>query len=532
MIMIIKKRRLLRIIIPKFPSFNIYTLAARITTSVGPLYVATSAARVNGWDAEVIDENNLHGRYYPRTREGGLDHAALQKQSPAAIVGFYGSITSSVPRLYELAGMYKDMGCFTIAGGKHIENLPEEALANNIDYVFHDEAEIPIRNFLAAFDEPEERNKVKGISYLKNDSIFRTDVQPLVDNLEELPVPDYSLLRFARMKLYPVCGTRGCNSNCEFCAVKGRARNCSADKMMNEIRILVEKYGARKFFDVSDHFAANMGEAIRFLNMLAEYQKNTGLRLHLTIQTRITDARSDEYLSALKNARVDTVCIGFESPDDRSLLAMNKGYRSKDMLQWTRKFKKQHVRIHGMFIFGYPGKKQDHDVFDLKGNAEKYRRFIRKSNIDTLQLLLPIPLPGTELRKRLQDEGRLFPKDLIGWEYYDGQYPLIDSGEGASPLEIQQTMGRIMKRFYGISFFFRIIKNIILDFPVIVFPSVITLLSGKIRYVKKAFGFWHRKFFQNNVLRFGGLIIIKNWFRQFRKNIFRNKLERIATKRT
>lgn len=524
----IKKRKLLRIIIPRFPNFNIYTLAARTTTSVGPLYVATSASRVTGWDAEVIDENNLHGRFYPRTGDGGLDHAALQKQSPAAVVGFYGSITSSVPRLYKLAGMYKDLGCITIAGGKHIENLPEEALANNIDYVFHEEAEIPIRNFLAAFDEPEKRNKVKGISFLKDECIFRTAAQPLVDNLEELPVPDYGLLRYAKMKLYPVCGTRGCNSNCEFCAVKGRARNCSADKMMDEIRLLVEKYGARNFFDVSDHFAANMVETIRFLNMLADYQKNTGIRLHLIIQTRITDARSDEYLAALKKAMVDTLCIGFESPDDQSLLAMNKGYRSKDMLLWTKKFKKQHVRIHGMFIFGYPGKKQKDDVFDLKENFDKYRRFIRKSNIDTLQLLLPIPLPGTELRTRLQSEGRLFPEGTIGWEYYDGQYPLFDPGKGATPLEIQQAVGKIMKRFYGISFLFRIMKNIILDFPVIVFPSVFTLLSGKIRYIKKAFGFWYRNFFQNNVLRFGGLIIIKNWLRQFRKNIFQKKLERVT----
>ena len=522
----IKKRKLLRIIIPRFPNFNIYTLAARTTTSAGPLYVATSASRVDSWDAEVIDENNLHGRYYPRTKEGGLDHAALQKQTPAAVVGFYGSITSSVPRLYELAGMYKEMGCVTIAGGKHVENMPEEALACNIDYVFHEEAEISIRNFLAAFDEPEARNMVNGISYLKDECVFRTASQQLVDNLDELPVPDYSLLRFAKMKLYPVCGTRGCNSNCEFCAVKGRARNCSADRMMAEIKTLVEKYDAGKFFDVSDHFAANMKQAIRFLNMFADYQKKINRRLSLIIQTRITDARSSEYLQALKEARVENVCIGFESPVDESLLAMNKGYLSKDMLLWTRKFKKQHVHIHGMFIFGYPGKNQKDRNFDLKGTVGQYRSFIRKSNIDTLQLLLPIPLPGTELRSRLEREGRLFPVSSIGWEYYDGQYPLFDPQNGVTPLELQQAVGKIMKRFYSISFFFRIIKNIILDFPVIVFPSVITLLIGKIKYVKKAFGFWYRNFFKNNILRFGGLIIIKNWFRQFRENVFQNKLKK------
>ena len=64
-VMELKKRKLIRIFIPRFPNFNIYTLTARTTTSVGPLFVATSAAKLDCWDAEVIDENNLHGKFYP-----------------------------------------------------------------------------------------------------------------------------------------------------------------------------------------------------------------------------------------------------------------------------------------------------------------------------------------------------------------------------------------------------------------------------------------------------------------------------------
>lgn len=526
--MVIKTRRLFRIFIPRFPNFNIYTLTARTTTSVGPLFVATSAAKLDCWDVEVIDENNLHGRFYPRTKTGEFDHRALQEQSPAAVVGFYGSITSSVPRLFQLAKMYKAMGCVTIAGGKHIEYLPDEALDNDIDYVFFSEAEISIRNFLQHFDDIERRNRVKGIGFLKDGRLFKTDAQTNVENLDDLPVPDYNLLRFAKVKLFPVCGTRGCNANCEFCAVKGKPRNCSAAQMMKTIKILVEKYHARRFFDVSDHFAANLPQTIHFLKLFAEYQEQINQRLHLSIQTKITDARSSEYLAALKKAKVDTVCIGFESPIDENLIDMNKGYLSRDMLTWTRKFKKQHVRIHGMFIFGYPAKNLQKSALSIKESARRYRQFIRKSKIDTLQLLLAIPLPGTELRRRLQQEKRLFSTNDLGWEYYDGQYPLYNPGMGVSPRTLQQVMGKIMKRFYGISYFFRLVKNILLDFPVIVFPSIVTLISGKIRYVKKAFGFWYHTFYLNNLLRFGGLIIVKNWLRQFKKGHFTRKLDNIG----
>ena len=122
-------------IIPKFPPLNIYAFTAKTTTSSGPVYIATAANKLQMWEAEVIDENNLHGNYYPKDNEGNLDHVKLQKERPADIVGFYGSISASVPRLYKLAKLYKNMGTITVAGGKHVENLPEEALANNLDIV-------------------------------------------------------------------------------------------------------------------------------------------------------------------------------------------------------------------------------------------------------------------------------------------------------------------------------------------------------------------------------------------------------------
>lgn len=491
----LKKRRLIRIIIPRFPKFNIYTIVARTTTSVGPLYVATSASKLDCWDAEVIDENNLHGRFYPRTREGYLDHRKLQEKSPADVVGFYGSITASIPHLFDLAKMYKAMGCMTIAGGKHVENLPGEALENGIDYVFFKEAEISIRKFLQNFDNPSQRNLVEGIGYLKDHTLFKTLPQTDIEDLDCLPIPDFNLLRFAKMKLYPISGTRGCGSNCEFCTVKGKPRSCSAQAMMDTIKVLVEKYHAKHFFDVSDNFASNRSQAIQFLNLFAEYQKEIHNKLYLSIQARITDAKSNDYLAALKRARVDTVCIGFESPLDENLSSMQKGYLSKNMLAWARMFKKQRVRIHGMFIFAYPPRNMGNKVLDVRKITEEYWHFIKRSHLGTLQVLLAIPLPGTELRERLKNSKKLFPIEDFGWEYYDGQFPLYDPGMGAKPEEIQQAVGKLNRRFYGISSLFRLTKNILFDFPLIVFPSVFTLVSGRVLYIQKAFRFWHGTFF-------------------------------------
>lgn len=528
--MINKKRFRLRIIIPAFPEFNIYTYAAKSTTSVGPLYVATAAAKLHAWDVEVIDENNCNDPYCPKAFNKLPDHEKLQEQRPADVVGFYGSISTSIPRLYELSKLYKEMGAKTIAGGKHIENLPEEALDNNVDIIFFGEAEESIVEYLYALENERSLTTIGGIGYRQEDKTIITDKRPLINDFESFPYPDFSLLRYAKIKYHPVNRIRGCNMKCEFCAVKDRTRCSSPEYMMGQIRHLVETRNARYFFDVSDHFAADRQEAIKFCKLLAEYQKEIGKRLYMTVQTRITDARYPELLQAMKDANIGLVCIGYESPIDEELIAMRKGYLSKDLIELTNRYHTYGFFIHAMFIFGYP-QKVDHGVqLTLEERVKRFKTFIRKARLDTVQILLTVPLPGTDLRKRLEKEGRLYSIDDIGWQYYDGQFPLYQPDNGVSPLEMQKAVGKIMSRFYHFRNFWKIVQNIMINFPVIVFTAAFTIVTFRVKYIVKAFKHWKKRYFRNYVLRFGGYIIIKSWLKKFNKGDFTEKLQNAREK--
>ena len=103
-----KRRHRLRIIIPAYPAFNIYSSIARMTTALGPVCVASAANEMERWDVQIVDENNLR-RYGPRSDSGGADHEFLQQRRPADVVGFYGGLTSTVPRLYRVAGKDVDV---------------------------------------------------------------------------------------------------------------------------------------------------------------------------------------------------------------------------------------------------------------------------------------------------------------------------------------------------------------------------------------------------------------------------------------
>lgn len=520
------KRFRFRMIVPTFPPLNIYAFAAKTTTSAGPVYVATAANKLELWEAEIIDENNLHGKYYPKDKNGRLDHVKLQQERPADVVGFYGSISSTIPRLYQLADLYKKMGVLTIAGGKHVENLPEEALNNNIDIVSQNEGDQTIREILKYFQDGKPFDNIKGIIFQENGKIRKNPEREIIENLNILPFPDFNLLRYAKMHFYPISRTRGCNSKCEFCAVKEKARCASPQWLMAQIKHLVETRKATHFFEASDHFAANRAEAIEFCKLYADYQKKIGKKLVTTVQIRITDARYPELLEAMKEANINTCAIGYESPIDEELIAMKKGYVSEDLVKWTDTFHKYGMFIHGMFIFGYPKKEKNFSTISLDEKVKRFRTFIKKAKIDTVQLLLTIPLPGTELRKRLIEENRLYPLEQIGWEYYDGQYPLFEPDDGISPEDLQKAMAKIMTKFYHFRNFLNLSKNIVLNFPGIMFFPVFTLVTGKVKYIRAAFRMWNKKYYRNYLLRFGGYLVVKNWLKQFNKSDFLIRLEK------
>jgi radical SAM superfamily enzyme YgiQ (UPF0313 family) len=534
--MINKKRYLFRIVIPAFPSFNIYTGIAKRTTALGPILVATSANKLEKWDVEVIDENNCASKFCPKDELGRPDHRELQKDRPADVIGFYGSLTSTIPRLYELAGLYKKFGAKTIAGGKHIENLPKEALRNNIDAVVFGDGEETIKKVLLAWQRGKNLEKVAGIAFLNSErKIVKTEERKLIKDFEKMPLSDFNLLRYAKMKTYPISWWRGCPHNCEFCAVKDKTRCVPAERLASIVAHLVETRKAKSFFIVDDHFGGNhydkrqREEAIRFCRLIAEYKNRVKKRISFTVQIRLTAARHPELLQAMREAGVSMVCIGYESPIDEELIAMRKGFLSKQMIELTKIFHRFGFFIHGMFIFGYPQKKGVSGAgasLPIEGRIKRFYQFISKAKIDTVQVLLTVPLPGTELSKRLRKEGRLYPLRQIGWEYYDGQFPLFEPDDGISPEELQQAVKKIMRGFYRFNHIFKIIANILFHFPRIVFPASFTLLTLRVRYLTAAFRRWRRLYFRNQTLRFGGYLVVKGWIKKFNEGNFLLKLER------
>jgi len=548
------KKHLFRMIIPEYPT-SIFSQVARNTTALGPVLVATNANELKNWEVEIIDENNYRRRRWPKDVDGHLDHAALQQERPADVVGFYGSLTSTIPRIYKLAGLYHSLGAKTIIGGSHAKNLPEEALANDIDIVGLGKGELIIKDLLLAIEKERPLELVKGIALKRDGQIIKTPVEEKFD-CRSMPFPDFSLVRQAKIKIYPITWWRGCphyQKPCEFCAETEEPDYTPAEQLLNLIKYLVKKFGAKYFFLVDDFFGGgrkietedrfglypdvkyqdemNRLEAIRLCGILADYQQKNGLQLSFSVQIRLDAAKSPDLLQAMRKAGIDNVFIGYESSIDSELRSMQKGYLSKDMIEWTNIFHRHGFFIVGMFIAFYPqkiiaGEATVKAALTVRERVRILKKFIYQAKIDLAYALLTVPLPGTPLRKRLEQEGRLYSLEYLSWEFYTGQYLLYDPKDGSTPEELQAALLEVMSEFYHFGYLGNLLFNCLIHFPRLVFPRVFTLVTGRVRYLTAAFRQWKKRYFRNASIRVGGSFIIKKWRKTFLQTGFPEKLKK------
>jgi len=82
-------------------------------------------------------------------------------------------MSNSIPRMFSVARQYKGFGAITIAGGSHVDALPQEALSSGIDIVVHGEGEETIKELLTVLADNGDISlnrsglaSVSGISFL------------------------------------------------------------------------------------------------------------------------------------------------------------------------------------------------------------------------------------------------------------------------------------------------------------------------------------------------------------------------------
>jgi radical SAM superfamily enzyme YgiQ (UPF0313 family) len=162
-------------------------------------------------------------------------------------------------------------------------------------------------------------------------------------------------------------------------------------------------------------------------------------------QATINMADDEELLQLASRAGCVGVFIGFESISAEGLIEVHKKYniqKARDFRASVRRIQKHNIIVAGSFIMGLDVDRPGIGP-DIAATADRY-------GVDLLNVLFLTPLPGTDLWKAMEADGRItdreFPED---WEFYTLSFP-VGRYRHLSREQIIREMDACNRKFYSI----------------------------------------------------------------------------------
>jgi radical SAM superfamily enzyme YgiQ (UPF0313 family) len=367
----------------------------------------------------------------------------LRRRTEADLVAI-STITPTAESAYALGDEFRARGIPVVYGGPHVTFFPEEALEHG-DYCIVGEGERSMPALALALNGEGLLSEVPGLVWKENGVVRRNPALPPVENLDELPFPDFSLMDMGSNKrmgsvgfghfIIPIQTSRGCPFDCSFCSVTEmfgkRYRHRSTENILAELSRYDSKQHYLFFYD--DNFAANSRRTKELLK--AMIARNLGFKW--STQVRADVARDPEILDLMVRAGCTTLYIGFESVDPESLKEMKKSQTVEEIRSAIAEIRKRRIHIHGMFVFGFDT--------DTPEKARATVSFAIKEKIDTTQFMILTPLPGTEMYFKLDKEKRIIDH---AWDTFDAHHVKFRPLH-FTPWELQLAQIEAHTRFYS-----------------------------------------------------------------------------------
>jgi radical SAM superfamily enzyme YgiQ (UPF0313 family) len=363
---------------------------SRVIASLPSLGLLTLAAHTpEHWEIEYREYDDLPPDSADQIGEQGFGVVAIS------------ALTARIDEAYALSRELRARGMLVILGGLHVSAMPEEA-ASHADIIVKGEGERVWARLLSDLESGRYRSAYDS-SVSADESRFH----------EVHPVPRYDLLELDRYNRLTLQTTRGCPLHCSFCAA---SRTISPYRKKSLIQVrreleTIQKLWPRPFIELADdNTFVDKRWSRELVALLSEYP------LKWFTESDISLADDEALLNLLAKSGCAQVLIGLESAASESMAGLDtqdwKSRRHRDYAEKIQRIQDHGISVNGCFILGF-----DQDGPDI---FERTLDYIESLRISEVQITLLTPFPGTSLRQRLVEEGRLLPG--VTW----GQYTLFD----------------------------------------------------------------------------------------------------------
>lgn len=394
-----------------------------------PFWVAVIASylRNKGFGVAIIDSNaeNI-------TPEETADRVRDIDPILAAVI-VYGSQPSASTQNMTVAGkicraIKERTNSFVAIGGLHPSALPKRTLEEEkVDFVIEGEGPFTLERLIPVLRAgSRDFSIVPGLWYRDDNHIEHTERAPLISDLDEVlligawdmfPMQKYRAHNWHcfddienRMPYGAIYTSLGCPYSCIFCCInapfgKPGIRYRSPKLVVEEIGLLVEKYGIKNIKIVDELFVLNEKHYMTILKMLSE----RGYDLNFWAYARV-DTVKPENLSLMKKGGINWLALGIESANPNVRDGASKKMRVKDIKKVVREIQGAGIRVIGNYIFGLP----DDTISTMRETLD----MAIDLNCEFANFYCAMAYPGSKLYEIAISEGWELPKEWHGFSQH------------------------------------------------------------------------------------------------------------------
>jgi len=294
----------------------------------------------------------------------------------------------------------------------------------------------------------EDPRNIDGIAYLDKDKnkVIVNRNRARVNNLDELPFPDYesfgfdqwkSLIRFSgqagildkydNLNYVQMLGSRSCPFSCTFCYhhMGQKYSERSLDNIFKEIDYLVEKHKVNFFFFLDELLSANPARLMEFARRIKNYPIYGWVG-----SFRVTDTNV-ERLKILKDSRLMVMGYGIENINDSILKSMNKRITRAEIENALKAHHEVGLFCAGNIILGDPAETKE----TLKYSIDYWLNHPEYN----LNLIFLMPIPDSKIYRIALEKNLI--KDKL--RHIRDNFPMVNL-TAISDKEFYKFQSRIM----------------------------------------------------------------------------------------
>ena len=298
--------------------------------------------------------------------------------------------------------------CVIIVGGPHATVQPERTLeeCKNIDYLVCGEGENTTKELLDALQNNGNVLSVDGLYFRANGNIQKTPPRELIKDLDSIPFPMYELIEDFHYvfdplkvgnKLATLMTSRGCPYDCTFCAAKavwqGSFRRRSPENVIQEIKLLMNKYGYDELYFMDDLFAVNK----RWLDKFYILKQENLINAPWKCLGRVDLLAYNDY-KKMADSGCYLIQFGVESGDDKILEDINKKITTLQVTGAFSQARAAGLNTYAFFMLGHR--------LDTYETILKTINFAKKLCPDFLSFFCMVPFPGTKMYDLIPEESK------------------------------------------------------------------------------------------------------------------------------